>query len=378
MRLEEHEVMDSLNLNKPLLDLFVESMKLVAYESSEGGKSFQEDEVTKLQQHILSFGLSTKEAAARAGVTEQTIKKRLQPWNKDTWRIDGTFLYPFEKVVELANEMNKPGLTANDVVVYLQQKYKMNLSNTTVYQRIKAGDIPSTIKKFRGIETHFIQPEDIDAHIDVFTSKLDHQTLQDPVTGYYLFQPFINPNTKDLARILELDGERNVEMLTSRQDHIPVAELGSQGYQALYTLSKQKRITKKGHLTFKFTKPKSTTSKIYSVIDFFYQHIGPQNMKIKQTDEHIFVDVKPKLIPLEQDEYQDEIELIKSHIIEGKISTRPNGLALDTELEAFVGWGKKDLKEKAKHYAALENLDLEEFIMQCLKEGISRRENSKG
>lgn len=60
-------------------------------------------------QHT-DLGLTTKEVAETLGVTEQTIynyvkEGRITPWNKETWKMDGTYLFHAEEVERVEGEL---------------------------------------------------------------------------------------------------------------------------------------------------------------------------------------------------------------------------------------------------------------------------------
>lgn len=371
----ENDLLTYLNVKRATLEVFIEGMKIVPEAETDEGRTFNLEEVKKLQEHIERFGLTTKEAAAQVGVTEQTIKKRLQPWNKDTWRIDGSFLYHFNEVLKLADEMNKPGMTPNDVVEYLREQYSISVSPTTVYQRLKAGEIPATVQTYRGISTYFIQQEAVDKNIHLFRNKHQSESLQDEHSGYCLFQLLVN-NTGELARIIQINNPDSPLAITGNDEQISLEELRQRGFEPIYQPDVRKKINKKGYVSFKFFKPRSVKSIVYELIDLFYQNIGAENLRVKQKNDHIVVEVKPGLIPLDHAKHADEITLLKDSLIRGKIALRPNEMVLDTDLEAFVGWGTSALKEQAKRYAAAEQLDLEDFIIQCIEEGIARRKDT--
>lgn len=370
----EKDLLKLININRAVLEIFIEGLKIVPEAETDEGRMFNPEEIKRIQKHIESFGLTTREAAAQVGVTEQTIKKRLQPWNKDTWRMDGSFLYNFEDVLQLANEMNKPGMTPKDVVEYLKEHYSINVSTTTVYQRIKSGELQATVSTYRGIDTYFLQREDVDDNTHLFLNKHQSEILQDQHSGYYLFQPLIN-KIDDFARIVEINSVDGPLAITGSDERLSLEELKERGFEPSYQPDNRKRINKKGYVSFKFFKPRSIKSMVFELIDLFYQYIGAQNIRIKQQGEHIEVEVKPAVIPLDQTRQADEINLIKESLVDGKISFRPNGMVLDTDLEAFVGWGNSALKGQAKWYAAEEGLDLEDFIIKCIEEGINRRKN---
>lgn len=368
----EEDLLKLINVNKEVLEIFIEGLKIVPEVETDEGRMFNSEEVTRLQKHVENFGLTTKEAAALVGVTEQTIKKRLEPWNKDTWRIDGSFLYHFDEVIRLAEEMNKPGMTPNDVAEYLKNQHSISVSTTTIYQRIKSGDLPATVSPYRGIDTYFLQQETIDENIHLFLNKHQSEILKDLYSGYYLFQPLIN-KLGDFVRIMEINRVDGPLAITGNDEQISLGELRQRGFEPAYQPERRNKINKKGYVSFKFFKPRSVKSIVYELIDLFYQNIGVQNLRIKRQNEYIVVEVKPALIPLDQSRHTDEISLLKESLVEGKISFRPNGMVLDTDLEAFVGWGNSALKEQAKWYAAKEGLDLEDFIIKCIEEGINQR-----
>src|SRR5437762_1120614 len=93
----------------------------------------------------IDLGLTTKETAETLGVTEQTIynyvkEGRITPWNKDTWKMDGTYLFHAEEVGRIEGELKKPGLTTKEIVAYLE-RLNIKISPSTVISKMKSGEL---------------------------------------------------------------------------------------------------------------------------------------------------------------------------------------------------------------------------------------------
>ncbi|WP_202080473.1 hypothetical protein [Caldalkalibacillus salinus] len=362
----KQEVINELHINEPLLAYFIERKKLAYKRGKEGEHIFEKESVEQLKDTLEAYGLTTKEASVLAQVTEQTIKKRLTPWNKETWRIDGTYVYHFHDVIDLTQTFTKPGMTPRDVADYLKDKHNIKVSSTTVFLRIKSGDLPSELKTYRGLKTHFVQKEDIDAHLALFEKQTNQHAHIHEETGYYLYQPFTNQEG-ELARVVEVDSVSGVLLQTEREDVLDEQELEELGFKPVYTASTNERIMKKGEIGFEFTQPKHVKSVIYDCIDMIYKAVGPKNVRAEEATSTLRFFVKPCVLPVQQKEYRDEIEVLRQSLINGEVNVRPHEITLESDMVPFVGWGSKALKEKAKQKAAQEGLDLERFIIDCVE-----------
>jgi DNA-binding transcriptional MerR regulator len=109
-----------------------------------------------------------KEVSETLGVTEQTVynyvkEGKITPWNKETWKMDGTYLFHAEEVERVEKELIKPGLTTKEIFTYLEG-FNIKVSPSTVVSKMKSGELPAVMKPYRNIDTFFVNKEDPDAH----------------------------------------------------------------------------------------------------------------------------------------------------------------------------------------------------------------------
>ena len=329
----------------------------------------------------IDLGLTTKEVAETLGVTEQTIynyvkEGRITPWNKETWKMDGTYLFHTEEVERVEKELKKPGLTTKEIVAYLEE-LNIKVSPSTVINKMKSGELPAVMKPYRNIDTFFVKKEDLDASLHLFNRVKGKEKFYDKKTGYFLFQPFENKETCEFARIMEWDWIENGKVLTNLEREISIEELNQQGFEPVIEVNEEIVNNKKGSVMLKFIKPKQVKSMTFDLIDQFYRIVGPTNMKLEVSDSEIVIEMKPVFLPLYMHEHRDEMDLLKSSLVEGKMISRPNGVFLDSDLVSFVAYGSTQLKNQVKEYADTEGLTQEEFIIQSLKEAIQRRKEKK-
>ena len=325
----------------------------------------------------IDLGLTTKEVAETLGVTEQTIynyvkEGKITPWNKETWKMDGTYLFHAEEVERVEKELKKPGFTTKEIVAYLEG-LNIKVSPSTVISKMKSGELPAVMKPYRNIDTFFVKKEDLDANLHLFNRVKGREKFYDKKTGYFLFQPFENKETGEFARIMEWDGIGNGKVLTNRERELSIEELEQQGFEPVIKVDEENVSNKKGFVMLKLIKPKQVKSMTFDLIDQLYRIAGPHNMKLEVSDSEIVIEMKPVFLPLYMHEHRDEMDLLKNSLVEGKMIFRPNGVFLDSDLVSFVAYGSTQLKDQVKEYAEIEGLTQEEFIIQSLKEAVQRR-----
>ena len=76
---------------------------------------------------------------------------QLTPINKDTWRLDGSFLFSREDIEKLKEEREIEGITL------YQASKKYNMSMYQLEKWIEDGDISCTIQEHRNRETKFVK-----------------------------------------------------------------------------------------------------------------------------------------------------------------------------------------------------------------------------
>jgi excisionase family DNA binding protein len=323
------------------------------------------------------LGLTTKEVAETLGVTGQTIynyvkEGKITPWNKETWKMDGTYLFHAEEVERVEGELKKPGFTTKEIVAYLE-RFNIKVSPSNVISKMKSGELPAVMKPYRNIDTFFVKKEDLDANLHLFNRVKGREKFFDKKTGYFLFQPFENKENGEFARIMEWDGIGNGKALTNWERELSIEELQQQGFEPVFELDEGINNNKKGFVVLQLIQPKQVKSLTFDLIDQFYRIAGPTNMKLEVLDGEIKIEMKPVLLPFYKAEHRDEIDLLKNSLVEGKLIYRPNGIVLDSDSVSFVAYGSTQLKEQVKEYADIDGVTQEEFIIHSLKEAVQRR-----
>ncbi|MDP5276152.1 helix-turn-helix domain-containing protein [Chengkuizengella axinellae] len=320
--------------------------------------------------------MTTKEVADYLGLQMQTIhgyvqNKRLIPWNYDTWKIDGTYLFERLEVEKLKTEVQKPGLTTSDVLEFLKQK-DIFVSEATLNTKIRSNEVPAEMLKFRNRDTYFIKEEDLDSIVEIFKNHRKRARFFNKKLGYYLFQPIINKATGEVARVIELNDSEGFA-ITTTEKKIEISDLKIQGFEPQINIKNVKN-NKKGYITFEFPRPRQIQSNIFNVLDILIKESGINNIRLDSTEFEIKIEVKPVQIHLDKSLHQEEIELLNSSLIDGVIIDRPNGIVLHSKLTSFLAYGSMQLKEEVKKYAKKENLSLEEFVIKSLEEAVKRRQ----
>ncbi|QAS54750.1 helix-turn-helix domain-containing protein [Halobacillus litoralis] len=304
--------------------------------------------------------LTTKEVANKLGVVKATVykyikEKKIKPVYEDNWRIDTTLLFREEEVDQLIDKNKKPGLTTGDVAK------KLNIHQTTVTKYISEGKLRATKKKYKGREVYFIEEEDFISFSENNTfERYKSKDFHTPDGQFHLFQSFRN-NLDVMARIMAINKEGKA--LTSEGNELKLQDLSRNGFESKYEVSKKDHLTKRGYAAFRFPKPHDLDSSIYRLIERFYQTIGPKNMRLSVND-FINLEVKPTLLI---DVTEDELKILQSNIIEGNISTRHNGIYIDSDLESHLVHLPKNIKEDLRKEAAVKNMTLEEYTLQIIK-----------
>jgi excisionase family DNA binding protein len=334
-----------------------------------------------IMMETIDLGLTTKEVSETLGVTEQTVynyvkEGRITPWNKETWKMDGTYLFYAEEVERVEKELKKPGLTTKEIIAYLKG-LNIKVSPSTVINKMKSGELPSVMKPYRNIDTFFVKKEDLDENLHLFNRVKGREKFYDKKTGYFLFQSFENKETGEFARIMEWDGTGNGKALTNRERELLIGDLKLQGFESNLELDEEITNNKKGSVVLRLVKPKQVKSMTFDLLDQFYRVAGPNNMKMEVYDNEVMIEMKPVLLPFLKHEHQDEFELLKNSLVEGKMICRPNGVVLDSDLVSFVAYGSTQLKEQIKEYADIEGMTQEEFIIQSLKDAVKMRVEKK-
>ncbi|MFC8959941.1 helix-turn-helix domain-containing protein [Bacillus subtilis] len=307
--------------------------------------------------------ITTNEAMKILGVeSQQTIyryvnKGILNPVNKDDWKIDGVYEFKYTDVIELKDNLTPKDYTTSDVAKIL------GVSQPTVLKYIEQGILKAHKRNFRGLVYNFISKNDLrDFQINHKIGKRHtKQSFYDQNTGYALYQKFTQGNST--ARIISLsDG---IKVIKDNYDEDIIDRIEDDGFTPEYVIEKKKVVTKDGFAKFKFKLPAAVDNPVFSVIDMFYKEFSPTNMRLKKLmDDYIQIEVKPGLV---SEQYSGLVDMLQSHIIEGKVLLRRNGIYIDSDIAPIrlkvSNKVKREFEKKAKQY----DMSMDELIVTAVR-----------
>ncbi|WP_164931550.1 helix-turn-helix domain-containing protein [Longirhabdus pacifica] len=325
------------------------------------------------------LGLTTKEVAHRLQVKEQTIYNyvktgELQPWNKDTWKMDGTYLFKEEEVDKIEKKVEKPGLTTKEIRSRLAEK-NIHVSPSTVINKMKSGELPAIKQSYRNLDTYFVQEDILQQHLHLFKSNRENKTVfHNKKTGYFIFQSFKHKQSGELSRIVSFDGVNGI-VRTENEEEFDIHQLEMLGYVPLTSLSDNYEINRKrGVISFSFPKPKTIHALTYEWIEKIIVAMGPTALKLEMTHTEISLQVKPSFIRVSTIIIEEGFQFLQRNKIDGELMLRPNGIVFQSNEAPFIAYGSSKLKSQIKHIAEQEGITQEQFIIQSLEEAIRNRQ----
>lgn len=272
--------------------------------------------------------------------------KKLTPINKDDWHIEGRYEFDLDDVLRLKEELKAPGLTTSEVAK------ELGVSQQTVNKYIKQNLLPAFQAEYRGLRYNFIQREDLDQF------KETHQIGRKPSKKHFynaqanigLFQLFVNKQEEKerYARIVSVEEE--IVAITEQHEELTLEQLLEKGYEPAYVIEAKKAITKEGYAIFKLKQTSYAKSSLYKLVDLFYQHLSPVNMRIEpqEEEEHFIIETKPTLIAEQSHEL---FELLQSTLVSGKLNKRNRGIYIDSDLEVIRVKLTSEMKERLEKKA---------------------------
>ncbi|MBU8854963.1 hypothetical protein [Bacillus sp. FJAT-26377] len=149
--------------------------------------------------------------------------------------------------------------------------------------------------------------------------------------------------------------------VTEKHEEVTLEELLHRGFKAAYEIESKKTITKEGYAVFQFKQTSYAVSHLYKLVDLFYQHLSPTNMRItpQEEKEQFLIEIKPILFPKPSQEIS---KLLESVLVSGKINKRVRGTYVESDIEIvrvkMTAETKKELERKAKELGIknIENL----------------------
>ncbi|MEW9576682.1 DNA-binding protein [Bacillus toyonensis] len=290
-------------------------------------------------------------------------KGQLNPINRDTWRLDGSFLFKREDIEKLKEERETEGITL------YQATKDYNVSMYQLEKWIKDGDLTCTIQKHRNRETKFVKEEDINKLVQqldqtntLYTFSQKHNVV--------LFQKFMEGNK--LARIISIPKRGDIVLLDEFGNNMTLEDAINMGYEPSYALSDKPRSHHQKFVKFRFPKSNQLRNNIFYLIDLILQYVSPRNIKISEEDGFWYFDIRQSVIQLPMQMQVEWIDCLTPYIIEGKLTRRVNNsVYLDSNSVT------KAVTMSSKEYQAIHkiveetNISIEEFIASAIREKIN-------
>lgn len=306
--------------------------------------------------------VTTEEAAKMLNVKKTTVLKyvkdgELSPVYKNHY-IDKTKLFYKDDIEKLQKELAKPGLTTSEAGNML------GVHSGTILQYIQQGQLKAERKEYRGKVFNFISFEELERFKSVYEEmkKSEGKEFFDKKTKFAWFQEFQDQHGK-VGHFLLLDEKGQPYLHTSDGHYIDYKDIKKSGYVPHKTIPNPGYINKKGFAKFEF----KLSETFYSIMNYFYQYLGPKNLKVFLLDKDmIAVEVKPILI--KENLTSDQYRLLDNSLTEGTLTVRLDGYYIDSDLEIIQVAAPSRIKEKVKEDAEREGLTMEEFVLKILKE----------
>lgn len=319
--------------------------------------------------------IPTQKAADMLNVSVPTIynyirEKKLKPVYEDKWRIDRSLLFREEDIMKLQKELKKPGLTRSEVAK------KLDVSPSTVTNYFKKGTLPFFIQQYKGRNLYFVKEEDLSEFIEQNDSNKKRHMKQffNKELSVYLYQRYFNKDTNEMARVMELRNGQG-KVMTENGEVFTINDLLKKEFKPFENIEDKEYITRKGVATFTFQRPKFINSPIFNLIELFYQHLGPKNIRMAYDDNQIYLEIKPIVIEVENTElFETEINLLQQNLVEGQVSSRHNAILIESDLEPMIIHLPRNFKNKIVSEAIRRGLTIEEYAVKLLKQGMETEE----
>lgn len=318
--------------------------------------------------------LTTKEAAKILGVEPSTIlsyvhDKKLHTYMPDPYQIASTKLFTEQEINRFKQENKKPGLTTGDVAKLLK------IHHQTVNTYIKNGELKATKKPYRGKDIYFVDEKDFEEFSQSY-QNVKKQGMKEffiKKKKIALYQLYRNELTHEYARIMNLTKDGDGYFKTNQDRMIHLNDDEANEFLPIYIVKELRYIQKKGYVIFEFNQTGDIMSPVFRIIDLLYKHAGPKNMKLLVTDK-IHVEVKPLVLELETQYLQEEINLLITHLKEGKVQYDSKTIVLESDVEPLIITLPLELKMKIKRDAENAGLSMDEFIVSIINEKYEEEE----
>ncbi len=295
-------------------------------------------------------------------------KGQLNPINRDTWRLDGSFLFKREDIEKLKEERETEGITL------YQATKDYNVSMYQLEKWIKDGNLTCTIQKHRNRETKFVKEEEINKLVQQLDQTSTLYTFSQK-HNVVLFQKFMEGNK--LARIISIPKRGDIVLLDEFGNNMTLEDAINMGYEPSYALSDKPRSHHQKFVKFRFPKSNQLRNNIFYLIDLILQYVSPRNIKISEEDGFWYFDIRQSVIQLPMQMQLEWIESLTPYIIEGKLTQRVNNsIYLDSSSVT------KPITITSNEYHIITkiveetNSSIEEFIALAIREKIHNYQGS--
>ncbi|OUB79406.1 DNA-binding protein [Bacillus wiedmannii] len=288
---------------------------------------------------------------------------QLTPINKDTWRLDGSFLFNREDVEKLKDEREIEGIT----LYQASKEYPIGMNQLEKW--IEEEKLVYTIQEYRNRQTKFVKEDDINKLVQqveqanaVYTFSQKHNVV--------LFQKFIRGNT--LARIISIPKRGDIILLDEFGNNLTLSAALKEGYESAYMLSDKPRSHHQRFVKFRFPKSDQLRNNIFHIIDNILQYVSPRNIKASEEEGFWYFEIRQSLITLKPGIQLEWIDELTPYIIEGKIIPRVNNsVYLDSNaVTKPVTLSNKEY-ECIKKIISETNSSIEDFIAVAIRDKIN-------
>ncbi|QRY18470.1 DNA-binding protein [Bacillus cereus] len=289
---------------------------------------------------------------------------KLTPINKDTWRLDGSFLFSREEVEKVKEERKIEGITL------YQASKEYHISMNQLEKWVEEGKLVYSLIEHRNRQTKFVKEEDVRELVQQ-VEQANHIYTFSQKYNVVLFQKFVKGNT--LARVISIPKRGNIIVLDEFGTNMTLSEALKAGYESAYKLSDKPRSHHQRFVKFRFPKSAQLRNNIFHIIDNILQYVSPRNIKILEEETFWYFEIRQSLITLPPGIQMEWIEELTPYIIEGKIVPRMNHsvyLDSNTVTKSVILTSKeyKYLKEITNET----NSSIEEFIAIAIRDKINQ------
>ncbi|MBJ7961407.1 DNA-binding protein [Bacillus cereus group sp. N28] len=266
------------------------------------------------------MNMNTNEVKAYLGISSfifTTLMKQeqLNPINRETWRLDGSFLFKREDIEKLKEDRETEGITL------YQAAKDYNVSMYQLEKWIEQGNLTCSIQKHRNRETKFVHEEEINGLVQQLNQTNTLYTFSQKY-NVVLFQKFMEGNK--LARIISIPKRGDIVLIDEFGNNMTLEDALKRGYEPSYVLSDKPRSHHQRFVKFRFPKSDQLRSNVFQIIDLVLQYVSPRNIKVSEEDEFWYFDVRQSIIQLPMQMQVEWIDCLSPYIIEGKLTRRVN------------------------------------------------------